>query len=120
MSLAMENGNGGDNPENDIEAILFAISKCPDCGNIIHVADNNATPRDLSLLYKVNKPVRVIVCGVKGAVNPELLNIAYRTGGSLHTIEEDIRNLAGMSIGERVTIGGYSYRLTSYGFVSEH
>lgn len=116
MAIAMKNGNGGDGPENDIEAMLYGINKCPECTNIIHVADNNTSPKDIELLYKVQKPVRVIACGVSGSVEPKLLYIAYKTGGSFHTIEEDIRNLSSLSIGETVRVAGKYYRLGRSGF----
>lgn len=116
VAIAKSNGNGGDIPENDIEAILFASSRCADCTNIIHVADNNATPRDLGLLVDVTKPVHVIVCGVTSFVNPALIDVAYKTGGTLHTIEQDIVNLSSMRIGEHITIGEADYRLSSDGF----
>jgi hypothetical protein len=116
MVAAMKNGDGGDMPENDIEAMIYGQNKSPGCSSIIHVADNNATPRDLSLLYKVNKPVHVIACGVSSFVNPALLDIARKTGGTLSTIEEDIRNLSGLSIGSTISVGGHTYRLDSDGF----
>jgi len=116
MVAAMKNGEGGDVPENDVEAIIYGQDKSPNCSSIIHVADNNATPRDLSLLYKVNKPVHVIACGVHGAVNSSLLDLARKTGGTLSTIEEDIKNLAGLSIGSTIAVGGHTFRLDSDGF----
>jgi hypothetical protein len=91
MQTAMRNGNGGDDPENDIEALIFGIQQCPTCLHVIHIADNSATPRDMSLISKVTKPVRVIPCGLNGSkVNANLTSIAYNTSGSVHTLTEDI------------------------------
>ncbi|CAF2399415.1 unnamed protein product [Rotaria sp. Silwood2] len=118
MQSAMKNGNGGDIPENDIEAILHGIEMCPTCTNIIHIADNRATPRDLVLLSQVKKPVKVLTCQVDVAgVNPQLLNIADKTSGSLHTLDEDVVNLSAIPVGEKITIGRRTYRRTSSGFV---
>ncbi|CAF4270482.1 unnamed protein product, partial [Rotaria sordida] len=40
MQAATKNGNGGDGPENDIEAILYGIKQCSTCTNLIHIAGN--------------------------------------------------------------------------------
>lgn len=118
MQTAMKNGHGGDIPENDVEAILFAIENCPTCQSLIHLADNRATPRDLSLLNRVTKPVRVLTCQVdQNGVNPQLLNIADKTRGSLHTVDEDIIHLDGIGLGGRLTIGTRIYQRNSNGFV---
>lgn len=119
LDTAKRNGNGGDSPENDIEAILYTITRCPTCHNIIHIADNGATPRDLILLPQVTKPIKVIVCKLSSTnlVNPKLLDIAYRTGGSLHTLDSDIETLAGLKIGDTIRVGLGLYRLDANGFV---
>ena len=93
--LVMLKGYGGDGPENDIEAILKGIAKYPSNSQIILIADNNACVRDIALLKDVKKPIRVIICGYdkKSGINPQYIKIAMETGGSLHTIEDDIYNL---------------------------
>lgn len=98
-------GSGGDDPENNVEALLFGIEQCGDCEEVIMIADNWATPRDLILLKKINKPVRVILCGTEEGINPNYLNIARQTQGSVHTIEEDIYNLLEMNEGQELKIG---------------
>jgi hypothetical protein len=48
----------------------------------------------MHLLPQIRKPVRVIVCGpslLPGlGIQPDYLTIARQTGGSLHTMEDDI------------------------------
>ncbi|CAF2520361.1 unnamed protein product [Rotaria sp. Silwood2] len=118
MQTAMKNGNGGDAPENDIEAILYGIAQCPNCSNLIHIADNQATPRDMVLLPNVNKPVKVITCQLNSTpVNPALLTIAAQTGGSLHTLEQDIINLSSIPVNGTIVIGGYTYQRTTNGYI---
>ncbi len=119
MNTAKINGNGGDAPENDIEAIIYTIATCSTCENIIHIADNGATPRDLILLDQVTKPIKVIVCRLTeaSAVNPKLLDIAYRTGGSLHTLDSDIETLGSLKVGDTIRVGTGTYRLDATGFV---
>lgn len=88
----MMKGSGGDGPENPIEALLHAVEKHPAAGEVVLIADNNACVRDMELLDLVDVPVRVVVCGTVKHVNEQLLEIALRTEGSLHTIEEDLYN----------------------------
>lgn len=119
LNTAKWNGGGGDSPENDVEAIIYTIVNCPACENIIHIADNGATPRDLILLDQVTKPIKVIVCklGADGPINPKLLDIAYRTGGSLHTLDSDIETLGSLIVGDTIRVGAGIYRLDATGFV---
>ncbi|CAF2954831.1 unnamed protein product [Rotaria sp. Silwood2] len=118
MQAAMKNGNGGDGPENDIEAILFGIKQCPTCTNLIHIADNQVTPRDMILLSNVTLPVKVITCQLNSyPVNPDLINIASRTGGSIHTLQQDIINLSGIPVNGTIVIGSSTYRRTVNGYV---
>jgi hypothetical protein len=117
METAMKNGNGGDGPENDIEALLYGIARCPTCSNVILIADNQVTPRDMILLSQVTKPVKVITCQLySSSVNPNLINIAAQTNGSIHTLEQDIVNLSGIPIGGTISIGRYNYQRTATGY----
>lgn len=101
----VEKGTGGDESENNVEALLHGIKACPECEEIIMISDNWATPRDLALLKQVHKPVRVILCGTEEGVNPDYLNLARDTGGSVHTIKEDINNLMTLNEGQEIKIG---------------
>ncbi|CAM4824967.1 unnamed protein product [Rotaria magnacalcarata] len=119
LNTAKRNGGGGDTPENDIEAIIYTLSTCSTCKNVIHIADNGATPRDMILLNQVTKPIKVVVCklGENSFVNPKLLDIAYKTGGSLHTLDMDIETLGSFEVGDTIKVGDGTYRLTVNGFV---
>lgn len=106
--IAMKNGIGGkDLVENDVEAVLFALKKSPNVKGYVLIADNNAPPRDMSLLGQLNKPIHIILCGARVEVfNPETLRfeqkvidpldeyvkIAQKTGGSIISMEEDLQN----------------------------
>ena len=90
MSQTMDRGGGGDCPENNVEATLWGLKQFPNCDEIVMVADNWATPRDLSLLKEVKVPVHVIVCGGDMGINVSFIQLAYETKGSVHTIEEDL------------------------------
>ncbi len=117
MISAIAGGEGGDTPENDIEAIIEGIQKCPECEEVVLISDNNATPRDLELLDKVTKPVHVVLCGIRYRPNPAHLLIAWKTKGSLHTIKEDITTLADMQEGQSVTVMGKTYKIVAGKFV---
>lgn len=111
MSVAMAAGYGGDGPENDLEALIAAVAGSQDYTHLILIADNYSDVRDIALLDQVSDPVKVIVCGAEGWIHEDYLNIAYRTGGSVHTIEEDIIELSKKVDGERITIGRNQYIL---------
>ncbi len=118
LKKAQQRGGGGDGPENNVEAVLYGLSKNPAITEVIMIADNWATPRDLELLRRVRKPIHVIVCGSSIRVNPEYLNLARSTGGSVHTMEEDLTNLARLHEGQSITISGVKYKIKSGKFVA--
>lgn len=105
----MMNGYGGDAPENNIEALLYGMDKWSNHKEVVMIADNFATPRDMELLTEVKVPVRVVLCGTFAGINPAYLQIARETGGSLHTMEEDIEDLMSMKEGSKVTIGKQTF-----------
>lgn len=90
MKYTMRAGYGGDCPENNVEATIKTINKYPAFDEIVMVADNYATPRDLSITDKVRKPVHVILCGAQAGINIDYIQLAYDTGGTVHTIEDDM------------------------------
>ncbi|HCS21966.1 MAG TPA: hypothetical protein DIW47_15660 [Bacteroidetes bacterium] len=116
---AMAGGYGGDGQENDIEAMLEAQKKFRECNEIVLIADNYAPVRDMALLKDLKIPVHVILCGTaSGYVNVEYLEIAYKTGGSVHTIEEDIENMTKLSEGSVIEIMGQLYKINKGKFVA--
>ena len=56
-------------------------------------------------------PVRIIVCGVEDSFNTKYLEIAYATGGTIHTMEDDLKNLASMKDGTTFKIGKIKYKV---------
>ena len=119
LEKAMMNGNGGDCPENNIEALLLAEQKYPYAKNIVMVADNFATPRDMRLVKKLTKPVNVILCGVKDSnVNTAYVNLAFKTKGSVHTIEQSLDELYKLKEGEEFDFMGKIYVVQKEGVVT--
>lgn len=111
MKLTIKKGEGGDSPENVVEAIITGLKKVRKPDNVILIADNWAKVRDLSLITRVKVPVRVILCGVYEGmeINTDYLNIAYKTKGSIHTIEQDITELINQTSGKSFHINGFDY-----------
>jgi hypothetical protein len=110
LQLAMLRGNGGDIPENNIEAVLTGIKRGQQIKEVIMIADNMATPRDLDLLSQVRVPIRLILCGTHtGPFNVNYLNMIKKNKGSIHTIEEDLNGLSSIKEGEIIQLEGYKY-----------
>jgi len=110
----MSKGDGGDSPENNIEALIYAQEKFPD-KNLVMIADNNALVKDISLLNKVTKPVHVILCGAHRGVMANYIMIASQTGGKLTTIEKTYYDLKNIKQGDKITIGGQTFVMTATG-----
>lgn len=88
-------GDGGEPEENDIEALYESIKKFPDADEVILIADNTSCVRDMRILSKIRVPVHVILCGYNESigVNPQYIELAYTTKGSLHTAEHDVERM---------------------------
>ena len=100
MNIGVHNS---DFAENDIEAILTSMEKSYDYKEVILIADNKSPIRDLELIKDINRPVRIVLCGVKKTIHPHYKRLAYETKGSIHTVENDIyefmKNKEGKIIG---------------------
>lgn len=112
-------GGGGDAPENNVEALLRGIKANPNCKDIIMIADNWAPIKDIQLAEKITKPVKIILCGVWTGINTDYLNLARITGGSIHTIEEDLTDLALLNEGESIELFGVSYTISEGKFIRD-
>jgi hypothetical protein len=108
---AMRNGGGGDAPENNIEALITALDKCQSCDSVVMIADNWAPVKDISLIGSIKQPVKIVLCGVYDHINVDYLNIARKTGGSLHLIELDIYDLSKINEGGIIEIKGKKYQV---------
>ena len=81
------------------------------------VADNWANMRDTALISEVKLPVKVVLCGAQSSINTQYIDLAYRTKGSIHTIEEDIVDLLKVTEGKDIIINKKRYRLIDGVFV---
>ncbi|MSQ78345.1 MAG: hypothetical protein EXR21_01540 [Flavobacteriaceae bacterium] len=107
--LVMRKGTGGDIAENDIEALIEAQKEYPNFNQLILIADNSACVRDFKLSDSIKVPVKIILCGTSRGINPMFLNLAAKTRGSLHTIEEDILLMADSMNQDHIVIGGWDF-----------
>lgn len=117
MSKVSSAGYGGSLPENNMEALIKGSKLAKNYTDIIMIADNRSPVRDISLLEKFNQPVHIIVCGFQNSIHPDYLEIAWKTKGSVHTMEEDITAIAKLLDGQTITIGGRIYKLVKGKFI---
>ena len=102
---------GEDLEENDLEALLYAMEKAPNAKGYVLIADNSAPPRDMELIDKIKKPVHIILCGTSGGFDLAYLELARKTGGSLHTMEENLNELMKLKEGQSIRIGKRIYKI---------
>jgi hypothetical protein len=112
----IEHGGGGDNEENNVEALIEAQKQFPKARGLVMVADNWANMRDTSLISQIKLPVKVVLCGALSNINTQYIDLAYRTKGSIHTIEEDIVDLRKITEGKVIVINKKRYRLIKGSF----
>lgn len=109
-SKCMNNGSGGgENLENDIEAILEGIKQHPEVGEIVLIADNMESMRDYKHISLIKKPVHIVLCGAENRINIQYLDLARQTKGSVHTKDYDIINLQDIKEKEKFFIEGKEY-----------
>jgi len=111
MTTAANNGGGGDLAENNIEAILTGLKEYPKTKTVIMLGDNTAPVRDIELLKRVKKPVKIILCAFssKDEVNIDFIKIAYLTKGSLHTFDKDLYDFSNEDTKGVVEINKFNY-----------
>lgn len=110
-------GSGGDGPENNMEALIKGTRQARPFKELVMIADNYAPVKDIALLESFNVPVRIILCGVTDNIEPDYLRIAWKTKGSVHTMEEDILSIGKLLDGQEIRIKGKTYRLMKGKFI---
>lgn len=107
----MENGKGGDVPENDIESLIYAQENDLKSEALVLVGDNFSEIRDLELIENISKPVYVILCGDFGAPRADYLSVAKETQGKLFWRGSEI-DLSKHKKGDVFSIGDTKYKYT--------
>lgn len=113
IGRAMKKCKNNDLPENDLEAVLAGLEKCPECKEIVLIADNFSKMRDYSFRTQIGRPMHIIPCGITSAVNMQYLTLARNTQGSIHTVNQDVPNLWKLQEGEELVISGVTYGIVS-------
>ncbi len=118
MIYVMTKGSGGDLPENNVEALIHGLKTYPRTERFILIADNFASPRDMSLVGSIGIPVHVVVCG--GTIlNEDYLDLAYKTKGSLSFNGIDYQDFYQFEDGSTMHIGKTTYVLKKGHFVQK-
>lgn len=115
---AMMKGNGGEAPENDMEAVLYAFANDPSADEMILIGDNFSEVRDIELLKQVSKPVHVLLCAAPKFIRCEYLKIAKDTGGKL-ILNGDLVDLSGIQKGDVFLIQKVQYKYNGSQFEIE-
>jgi len=118
IAYVSSKGSGGDGPENNMEALIKGCKLASNYDEIIAIVDNYAPIKDIELLKDFNQPVHVVLCGAtSGYILNDYLMLAWKTGGTIHTIEQDITSIAKMHDGEDIKINGINYKLAHGEFI---
>ena len=111
-------GDGGDCAENNMEALIKGVKMAKPFKELVAIVDNKSPVKDIELLKDFKTPVHIVLCGENpGWILSDYLLIAWKTKGSIHTIEQDITDIAKMSEGQEIKIGNISYRIMGGEFV---
>ena len=113
----MRRGNGGDLPENNIEALIATQKKWPMIDSFIMIADNNAPIKDITLIKQVTKPVNIILCGITDKIHPNYVELAAKTGGNIYTIDAEISGLNKLKLGSRIDVGRSVFEYRKEGLI---
>jgi len=117
MKRLAHKGNGGDSPENDLEAICTAMIQAKNEEDIILIADNGSCVRDFVLQQCLNKPLHILLCNTRNGINPQYINLAWKTDGSLHTKDWDLENIDQLLRSNQLIIEDKQYVLTQNGWI---
>lgn len=101
-------------PENVVEALRYAQRTFPQADHLVLLTDNSSGVKDMQLLTKLAKPVHVIACGVAATETEPFgagqYQIALKTGGSVHTLEDDLSQPGQVANNTFVRLGPHYYR----------
>ena len=102
-----------DGPENDLEAVIYAMDRAYNYDEVILIADNNSAIRDFKLVKQIKHPIRIVLCGLdmENNIHPDYLELAFLTKGSIHTVEKDIENFMRNDQGKIIPIFDEKYQI---------
>lgn len=122
MQRVKKAGNGGDTPENDLEALLFAQNRFVGLKHLVLLADASSEIRDILLIKKLARLLRlqgtqlhILLCGEPIAY--DYLYLAQVCNASIHTSKEDWENLGNWQEGQELQLNGTAYLLKDGYFI---
>lgn len=114
LAAARNTAHNNLDPENVVEALRYAQRTFPQAKHLVLLTDNGSRVKDMDLLPELAKPVHVIACGGAAteidAFQPDQYQIALSTGGSIHTLEDDLSLPAQLTNHSFVRMGNHYYR----------
>ena len=114
---AMLAGYGGSEiSENDLEAVLHAVTNDSVAKEILLIGDNYSPVRDLSLLSQLQLPVNVLLCAANNAVRVDYLKIVKETGGKL-ILNGTTHDFSEIKKGEVIRLNNLKYKFNGEDFV---
>ncbi|MBI3135554.1 MAG: hypothetical protein HYZ14_12830 [Bacteroidetes bacterium] len=116
---AMRKGNGGEAPENDMEAVSYAFQNDEDANAVLLIADNYSEVRDIELLKNISRPVHVLLCAAPKFVRCEYLKIAKDTGG-MFFLNGEKTDLSQIQKGDIVVLQKVEYKYNGSDFEILH
>ncbi len=101
----------GSRLENVVEALVLSAKGKSAEEDLLFIADNYSDVKDLHKLKELRVPVHVLLTASQFGLNENYLEIAYHSGGSIHTNDIDINSaqLKALNNGDRLSIGKHSY-----------
>ena len=101
----------GNRLENVVEALILGSDGKKADEDLLFIADNYSDVKDLHKLKELKVPVHVLLTASEYGVNENYLEIAYHSGGSIHTASQDIQaaQLKELKNGDRLSIGKFAY-----------
>lgn len=121
LAAARNTAANSDRDENAAEALRFAQHQFPEAQTLVLIADGRSGIKDAERLVGLTKPVAVVQCGPPDepelAFQPAYWQLARQTNGSLHTLEDDLKNLDAVPENTWVRVGGQYYRFRRGRFV---
>jgi hypothetical protein len=111
LMKSLKNKESNDIEENNVDALLKGIEKADDFKELIMIADNRSCMKDYCKADSIKVPVKVILCGSQLGINPQYVNLAYQTKGSIHTLESDTEDIGQWAkAGKSLLIDGFKFK----------
>lgn len=114
LMKSLKNQESNDVEENNIDAILKGVERTKDFDELIMIADNRSCMKDYCKADEIKLPIKIILCGSQLGINPQYVNLAYLTKGSIHTEESDTWDIqAYAQEGKVLIIDGFKFVFNS-------